>query len=119
MASINFPSFIKILSWTEKPQKSARRTQMESGIHKQQDRYFGKTFLIQSVEVLMTAAQYTAFKAFWTTTSGHGAVFFNITDPDTLATVEGRMQDGMFTANHINPRKQDEWIVSFEMEQLI
>lgn len=118
MATPAFPSFTKVLGWSEEMQKSVVKTPMEGGIHKQRNRYFGRTFLIQKVALLMSQAEYIAFRTWWSDDAKHGALFFTITDPNVGGTVTARMVEGQFTASHLNPRRQNFWVVEFNMEQL-
>lgn len=115
MADITFPSYNRVLSWAEAPnQNSVLRTPMEDGTPKQARR-FARNYAIYTMSILMSDAEYTAFKSWFLTDAEHGAKDFNFADPQTGVVKDFRLRGGQFNARPINQR-QTYWNVSVEME---
>lgn len=93
VATINWPSTLPVKpladGYQEEPQNAVIRTEMEMGTPKQRRRFTAVSDYIQCKFVL-TKAQLTDFKTFWTATSKFGSLAFNWTHPTTGAACVAR-----------------------------
>ena len=94
------PSYCKIMSggYSEQPQPSVLRTEMESGPPKQA-RVTSRAMVQRPVQLRIdTLANYNAFTAWVRDTLQCGALWFDYSDPVTASTKSARLVGGQYEA---------------------
>lgn len=104
MATQTYPSYGKLVSWSQAPQRSpVYRTEMERGPAKQV-KFSGKLPVNYQVVYVYSASEHATWRTFFNTNIKFGAEWFNWTNPFTNATVEARIVDGKFSVSPVNAK---------------
>ena len=105
--------------YSEKPESSVIRSQMESGPPKQA-KVKSKLRVVRPAKYRYSHAEYLTFKVFVKTTLFLGADWFDWKDPVDGATKQGRIVDGVYEGKAVKIGEQQlpDWVVSFDLETL-
>lgn len=117
MAAANLPSYVKILydGYAQKQETAVLRTEMESGPPRQA-RIRSRVMLTRSAKLYFDSkANFQSFETFYRETLQHGALFFNMTDPVSGATIEARFVAGGYNAAPMSA-KMNLWVVDIQIE---
>lgn len=112
-----FPSYAQVVldGYAVEQASALKRTEMDAGPAKQRlDR--SRQMVEHTVTVrLRSRADYNAFMAWFRDTIHRGADWFDWVDPETLSTVQGRIQNGQISRKPMNSALSI-WMVSFTLE---
>lgn len=114
-----FPSHQSILTYTEAPQTTIRRTPFEDGEAKQTKRFYNLWFQV-TAQVLMSANEYDNFLTWFKDDINNGADYFNFpnhkSESGSPTYIEMRLIEGQFNANPIRQYNLSYWIVDLRLE---
>ena len=113
-----FPDYGELLlsGYGESPETSIVRTEMESGPAKQA-KVRSKELVKRNVTYRFTSEEYITWKTWRHDDIAMGALYFDWTNPLTGDTVQGRIENGTYTASAFNANDDAlKWDVSFVLE---
>lgn len=113
-----FPSHQSILTYTEAPQQTVRRTPFEDGEQKQTKRFYNLYFNIQC-QVLMSESEYDTFLYWYRDNISNGADYFLFPKHKTSGSpnyIEARLINGTFNSNPIRQYTTSYWIIDLNLE---
>jgi hypothetical protein len=111
------PSYVRIFynGYSEQRESGIIRTEFESGPPRQA-RFKTRVMKTRSAKLYLdTKANFLAFETWFATELQNGALFFNMNDPITGSTIEGRFVGGVYQSRPLSA-KLDCFEVSCQIE---
>jgi len=114
------PSYVKILfdGYSEQKESGILRSDFESGIPRQA-RFKSRTMKTRTASLFIeTKANFILFETWFANDLEQGALFFNMVDPVSGATVEARFLGGAYSAQPMSA-SLNLWQVSCQLESWV
>lgn len=113
----DFPTYTKILNYSETNQKTVRRTPYQAGYF-QQTKRFSNLWMNANVEVLFTNAQYETFLSWYKNdiTNGSDSFTFDKYMSGSPSGVQARIVNGQFSVAPLRHHQIDYLVVSLMLE---